>query len=212
MSRREIQREARRRFILGAARRVLEQKGVEEVSMDDIAREAEYTRRTLYSYFRSRDEVYLSILLEDLEARRGLQQTAVARAATGMAKIRVWAETFYEYARENLHSMRLQLYWDFRGIDKSMIDRAIFRRFEAVNNDLADDLRNMFGQGVADGSLRDDIDVDMCISQYLYSLRAILNRAIFPGYSFADFDADSYVRHYIDLFGRAIRKRGGSKA
>ena len=70
----------------------------------------------------------------------------------------------------------------------------------------------MFRQGVADGSLRRDIDTDMCISQYLYTLRAVLNRAVFPGYSFASFDADSYVQHYLDLFSRAIRKTGGKKA
>lgn len=211
MSRKEMERDTRRRFILAAARKVLAKQGVEEVSMESIAHEAEYTRRTLYSYFRSRDEVYLSIFLEDLEARRALQQAAVARSDTGLAKIQVWADTLYQYAKKNIHSMRLQLYWDFRGIDKSLIAPRIFQRFEAVNQDLAGDLRDMFRHGVADGSLRPDIDIDMCISQYLYTLRAVLNRAIFPGYSFADFDADSYVRHYVDLFTRAIRKIGGSK-
>ena len=212
MSRRDAERETRRRFILDSARRMLAGKGVEETSMDDIARGADYTRRTLYVYFGSRDEIYLSIFLEDMETRRDLQQDAVAKAGSGLEKITAWGLTFYEYARQNSHAMRLQLYWDFRGIDKNTIDRKIFSRFEAINHWLAEDLRDIFRHGVADGSLRRDIDVDMCISQYLYTLRAVLNRAIFPSYSFASFDADSYVHHYLDLFTRAIRRTGGKKA
>jgi TetR/AcrR family transcriptional regulator len=212
MSRKEAERETRRRFILEAARRTFASKGVEETSMDDIAREAEYTRRTLYGYFRSRDEIYMSIFLEDLAVRREMQLAAVAQAQTGLEKIRAWGETFYRYARENPHAMRLQLYWDFRGIDERTISPAIFARFEEINRNLADDLRGMFRRGVDDASLRPDIDADMCISQYLYTLRTILNRAISPGYSFAGFDADSYVSHYLDLFIRAIRNTGGKTA
>jgi TetR/AcrR family transcriptional regulator len=212
MSRREVERETRRNFILDAARRIFAKKGVEETSMDDIAGEAEYTRRTLYAYFRSRDEICVSIFLEDMEARRDLQQAAVAKAGNGLERIRVWGQTFYEYARQNPHAMRLQLYWDFRGIDESRISRDIFSRFEAINYKLAEDLRDMFRQGVADGSLRPEINADMCISQYLYTLRAVLNRAISPSYSFASFDADSYVQHYLDLFSRAIRRTGGTTA
>jgi AcrR family transcriptional regulator len=212
VSRKEVERETRRAFILDAARRILAKKGVEETSMDDIAGEAEYTRRTLYAYFRSRDEIHLSIFLEDMEARRALQQVAVLKAGNGLEKIRAWGETFYEYARHNPHAMRLQLYWDFRGIDESAISRDIFSRFEEINHKLAEDLRDMFRQGVADGSLRPDINVDMCISQYLYTLRAVLNRAISPSYSFARFDPDSYVLHYLDLFSRAIRRTGGKTA
>lgn len=212
MSRKEVERETRRRFILEAARRIFAKKGIEETTMDDIAGEAEYTRRTLYTYFPSRDEIYLSIFLEDMETRRDLQQAAVAKAGSGLEKIRAWGETFYEYARQHPHAMRLQLYWDFRGIDKSTISPDIFFRFEAINYKLAEDLRDMFRQGVADGSLRSDIDADMCISQYLYTLRAVLNRATSPSYSFASFDADSYVEHYLDLFSRAIRRTGGTTA
>jgi AcrR family transcriptional regulator len=209
MGRKDVEREARRRFILDAARRVFAKKGVEDTSMDDIAGEAEYTRRTLYAYFKSRDEIYLSIFIEDMEARRRVQLDAVAGAGDGLKQIRSWGEAFYDYARQHPHAMRLQLYWDFRGIDRSGVSGRVFSRFEAINNALAEDLREMFRRGVADGSLRRNIDIDMCISQYLYALRAVINRALSPGYSFAGFDAHSYVQHFLSLFSRALGKPGG---
>jgi TetR/AcrR family transcriptional regulator len=211
MSRRDVERETRRGFILDAARRVFAEKGVEEASMDDIAREAEYTRRTLYVYFKSRDDICLSIFLRDMEARRQVQQHAVAGKGTGLERVLTWGRAFYEFACRNPHAMRLQIYWDFRGIDQTTVSETVFARFEAINDSLAEDLRTMFQQGVADGSLRSDINVDMCISQYLYSLRAVINRAVSPSYSFASFDPDSYVEHYLGLFSRAIGKTGGTK-
>ena len=100
--------------------------------------------------------------------------------------------------------MRLNAWWDFRGLDRSKISEDIFEQFEEINEALADGLRDIFDTGIRDGSLREDLDVDMCISQYLYSLRAVLHRAQSPGYSFATIDPAEYVSHYLDLFTRGI--------
>jgi len=211
LTRREIERRTRRRFILDAARGLLAAKGIENTSMDDIAEAADYTRRTLYTYFESRDEILLSLFIEDLSVRWIAQKEAIAEASTGLERIIAWGESFYNYARQNPHAMLLQVYWDFRGIDRRRISDRVFEEFESVNNDLAHGLRDIFRRGVKDGSLRPDLEIDLCISQYIYTLRSVLNRAISPTYSFASFDPDIYVTHYLDLFSRAVRNLGVSK-
>jgi AcrR family transcriptional regulator len=194
---------------LNAARGLFADKGVENTSMEDIATAAEYTRRTLYSYFKSHDEICLLVLAEDLEQRWALQQEALTHHETGLDKIMTWARVLYEFSRDNPQTLRLQLYWDFKGIDRSRIGDAVFAKFDAVNTSLADGLRAIFSQGIEDGSLRSDLAVDMCISQFLQSFRAILHRALMETYSFAVFDPDEYVQHYLDLFSRAIRNQKG---
>lgn len=208
-SRKETDRRSRRRAILDAARRLLIKKGIENTSMEDIAAAADYTRRTLYAYYKSRDEILLGIFTEDLAERRDGQRRAMAEAGTGLEMILVWGKSFYEYARENPHSLHLQIYWDYRGIDRRRIGRRAFREFETVNSGLAADLRDAFQAGISDGSLRPGLDIDLCISQYIYSLRAVLNRALSLTYSFAAFESDAYVRHYLDLFGRGVRNQKG---
>jgi len=173
--------------------------------MEEIAAAADYSRRSLYRYFKSRDEICLMILVEDLRRRWERQRAALAAAGTGLAKIVAWGESLFAFSRENPQSLQLQIYWDYRGIDPERISRDVFREFEAINIELADGLRDLFGQGVADGSLRADLQIDRCISQYLYSLRSVINRALSSGYSFRTFDPEDYVRHYLDLFARAIR-------
>lgn len=213
MLRKEIERETRQRYVREAARRLLARKGIENTSMEDIAQAVEYTRRTLYAYFPSRDEICLQVFIDTLSARWAAQQQALAEAAaeTGLARFLIWGESFYAYSKANPYSLQLNVYFDLKGIDRKRINEETFARFEALNTELAKGLRTIFRQGLKDGSLRPDLDVDLCISQYLYSLRSIVNRALSPGYSFASFDPDEYVHHYLDLFTRAIRNTGGKK-
>ena len=210
-SRRTAERKLRQQLVIDAARKVFSEKGVENTTMEDIAERAGYTRRTLYAYFRNRDEISLLILLEDLSARWGYQKEAMAHVAGGLGKILAWAAAFYAYVRENPHALRLQAYWDFRGVDPDRICPGIFSAFKAVNDELADGLREIFRMGIEDGSLRPGLDVDLCISQYLYTFRSVLHRALSSTYSFARFDPDDYVEAYLDLFSRGIRNLGGAK-
>ncbi|MFH2002560.1 MAG: TetR/AcrR family transcriptional regulator [Planctomycetota bacterium] len=209
MNRKEMERNTRQQFVLDAARRVMTRKGIEDTTMEDIASEVEYTRRTLYAYFSSRDEIYLMVLVEDLKARWAEQQKAIATAITGLDKILAWGDSFYAFAREHTHAMRLAIYWDYRGIDKAKISDAVFASFEEINNELAEGLRAIFRLGVSDATLRPDLNQDMCISQFLYSLRSVVSRALMRAYSFAQFEPDDYVAHFLELFTRSIAHDGG---
>jgi len=205
MSRKTMERRTRQLFILDAARRLLAEKGIEETGMEDIAAAVEYTRRTLYAYFKSRDEIYLMILVEDLNVRWAEQKKAMTAAMTGLDKIKTWGESLYTFSREHPHSMSLQIYWDFRGIDRERVSPEVFAAFEAINEELAAGLREIFTLGVTDGSLRPGLQIDLCISQFLYSLRSVIHRALSPTYSFARIDPDEYVNHYLELFLRGIQ-------
>ena len=199
----------RRGFILDTARSLFARRGVENVSMDEIARAAHYTRRTLYAYFKSADEIRLLILTEDLRRRWEVQKPRVAAADAGLAKLIAWAEALYDFTKENLHATRLQAYWDYRGINRKHVSRESFNSFVTINDELAEGLRAIFRLGIKDHSLRPDLDVDMCISQLLHSLRSVLYRALSPNYSFAVFEPDDYVQHFLELFTRAVRNTKG---
>jgi len=56
-----------RENILDAARRLLLEKGIAQTTMDDISKEADYSKSTVYVYFKSKDEIYDYIVLEQFE-------------------------------------------------------------------------------------------------------------------------------------------------
>ncbi len=208
MSRADVERQAKLGFILSSARQLIATQGLESCTMEKIASGAEYTRRTLYSYFKSRDELLLRIHMEDLAARWERQRVALSEAEGGRARLRAWISAYTDYCREEPQAMRMERYWDFQGVDPERISPEVFRNFEALNDELADGLRDLFREGIADGSFRADLDVDMSISQFLYSLRAVTNRALSSAYSFAEFDPDAYFQHYVDALLRGIGNPG----
>jgi AcrR family transcriptional regulator len=55
-------------LILEAAARLLRQKSFKDLSMNELAEEAGVAKGTLYLYFRSKGDIYLSLLLEKLNA------------------------------------------------------------------------------------------------------------------------------------------------
>ena len=66
MGKRQALAEYHRGSILAAAERLFSEKGTERTTMDDIAREAEYSKATLYVYFQSKEEIVGAILLNGL--------------------------------------------------------------------------------------------------------------------------------------------------
>src|ERR1700681_906728 len=76
--RRRLENDARADRIMTAAARVFARRGVENATMEMIAREAKVAVGTIYLHFASRDEVYLN-----LRADRGSRLGAGYRAVEG---------------------------------------------------------------------------------------------------------------------------------
>lgn len=51
-----------RENIVSAARELFEKKGIEKTTMDDIAKHADYSKSTIYVYFRSKEDIYNAIV------------------------------------------------------------------------------------------------------------------------------------------------------
>src|SRR5690349_24789470 len=65
--RKQHERQARRRRIQRAARSVFAEKGYAKTSIEQIAREASLSVGAIYLYFRSKEDLYVSLLEETLE-------------------------------------------------------------------------------------------------------------------------------------------------
>ncbi|HVO67682.1 MAG TPA: TetR/AcrR family transcriptional regulator [Syntrophales bacterium] len=64
--RREREKENRKSSILKAARKLFFEKGFKSVTVDSIAKKAELSKGAVYLYFKSKDEIYSQILLNDI--------------------------------------------------------------------------------------------------------------------------------------------------
>ena len=100
--------EAKRRLILDAARGLLVRRGFQDVVLDDVAREADVAKGTLFLYFKSKDEL-VSAAFADLVDRLGEALEALPRSnARGLALLTEAARTILSYLDAN-HDFLSQL-------------------------------------------------------------------------------------------------------
>ena len=66
--RRKREKESRRQAILRSARKLFFDKGFKSVTVELIARKAELSKGSVYLHFRSKEEIYSQILLNDIAA------------------------------------------------------------------------------------------------------------------------------------------------
>jgi AcrR family transcriptional regulator len=81
--------EENRIFILQAAEKVFVQKGYRVATVDDIAAEAQFSKATLYRYFKSKSEIFFEIILSTLE-----------ESHSGIKKIQLGAKSSEKKLRE----------------------------------------------------------------------------------------------------------------
>lgn len=66
-----------RETILQSARKLFETKGIDKTTVDDIAKDADYSKSTLYVYFKGKDEILNTILLEQMEMLRDILKNCI---------------------------------------------------------------------------------------------------------------------------------------
>ncbi|MFQ5401091.1 MAG: TetR/AcrR family transcriptional regulator [Anaerolineae bacterium] len=96
-TRRQREREARRRLILDSAKAVFAERGFQNATVEEIANQAELAVGTLYRYFQSKEEMYVSLLFEAMEMFRQNIEAARASDAAPDEQLRAVWRYFYDF-------------------------------------------------------------------------------------------------------------------
>lgn len=99
-SRRQREQQLRRDSIIEAAQNLFEQNGFMETTVDQIAAMAELGKGTIYSYFKSKDEIYIAILEKKLDLLEQKMKEAVVNPESATDALYALYDAFIEYHRE----------------------------------------------------------------------------------------------------------------
>lgn len=199
MSKKQALTEFHRGSILAAAERLFTEKGTDKTTMDDIAREAEYSKATLYVYFQSKEEIINAILLSGMLLLKTKIHEAVeshpgwfeAYDALCQAIIRFCEEnpTAYEAATGAVSSSA-------GGPSKSMAD--ILR----VNREIDQELSAFLARGVEEGVVRLQLPPGEIVLLFWSALAGMVRTANSRSEYIRDsvgLDREAYLRHGTQL-------------
>jgi len=201
--RRERERLARRDEIVAAAKEVFAEKGFEGASMDEIARRAQFTKRTVYQYFPSKDDLYFAVALAALD----LMMTTLRGgqlAGTGLERVRATGEAYYQFLREHPDSFMIINYSQVIRTDYASSPN--YQKMAALRAELFEGFAGIIAGGQDDGSIRGDLKPAEAALAVFLLVTGFFQRVaqVGPVYGFG---RDNVVRLTLDLIDDALRPR-----
>lgn len=125
-TRREREREARRQLILDAAKYIFAERGFLNATMEEIAERCELAVGTLYRYFQSKEELYVSLLFEAMEMYREAIESARNNGSPPNEQLRVVWRFFYDFYRDQPEYYRAFMFLHNEGL-RDMISPEVIR-------------------------------------------------------------------------------------
>ena len=134
LSRREREKLRQRREMLDAALELFSEKGYHNVSMQQIAERAEFAVGTLYKFFKNKEDLYKSLIMEQSDRFHEALTKAIEEPLDEIEKLRNYVKTKSKVFRDNVAVIRLYFAetrgasFNIRaGLDKEIRDR--YNRF-----------------------------------------------------------------------------------
>lgn len=156
MRKKDLLEQFHRDTISTAADKLFMEKGVEKTSMDEIAKEAEYSKATLYVYFKSKEELFHYTALKGMQTLHQLFIKILSSDESAIDQYMSICDEFAKYYDE--HPLYFQSILGTIAIDSesrkhSAILDELYQTGELLNNDMD----ALIQKGIKEGYFREDL-------------------------------------------------------
>lgn len=166
-------RENQRERILDVAERLFITRGIDRVSLSDIAREAHITRNTVYEYFPNKEEVAWAIFQKMVESRQTIGDEPGLPVGSGFERLERALLQLPAQLELNPESWRFIVEFNTmysREGNPDRVTQIVRQRFAGAPFLFADLIR----EGIADDSIRADLNPEL-LSAAISNLTNALN-------------------------------------
>lgn len=179
MNRKEREMLRRKNEIIEAARQLFTEKGVEEVTMDEIAQRAEFTRRTLYSYFQSKLDLIVEVVLKAFSTASDEFLSIRTLDKNPYEKLVELAKVYLQFFKDNpiYYSLLQQCDLAIHN-DRDKLSPGVINDIEADPLDIDSIAQDCFEKGVQEGIFYDDVRPDLAAAFFFKSLYGIIHQYV----------------------------------
>lgn len=193
------EKQAREEEILDAAEMIFGKKGFDGALMEDIAREAQFTRKTLYQYFGSKEELLSAVILRGYKMLLSCLSAGEGRIQCGAERLRTMGVNFYGFFMGHTNFFSL---FNYMSRVKDIGGEVRRKEFADTDQALFALVSEAIEAGKADGSIRKDVDTAMTTASFIFTVTGFFCQFALSGASFTDhlsLDADRFIRYTMDL-------------
>ena len=170
--RRQREKEQRRTGIIDAAERLFFSRSFEDVSMDDIAREVELNKATIYLYFKNKETLFATIVLRGVQILKEKYTECMEKQVPGIVKVALMGQAYYQFSQEYPDYLRMiHFYGSERFSRGNPCTAGIGEGYGTCRMILRDAIQ----EGIDDGTIRADLDPFLTSMYLMISFMGILS-------------------------------------
>jgi AcrR family transcriptional regulator len=206
----------RRDQILDAAEALFARKGLEATTMDDVAERAELSKGALYLYYKSKDELFLGVVIRTQRAQVAHLERIREDPLSGLQLIARIARHYVELGRAQPMHMRLMLSTLATGQYVSK-DAPSYAEHRNLTSRVVSVVLEAVERGKRDGTIRPEVDAQHTAMHLWGGLLGMMmielnERRIGDKLPRGPLELSSVVQTFIDLLLRGIATPAGAFA
>ncbi len=205
LSRKERERLQRQTDIMDAAERIFARDGFEHASMNEIAKESEFTKRTLYQYFVDKSDLYLAVALRLYHYMYDSLKEMELDQKTGLEKIEAVFKSYYTFYKEN--ESKFRIIYDIGNVRKQS-DNPKIADFLKIDQLMFHNFAQLIVEGQDDGSISKRMDAKSLTTSLIFLFTGFLNQLTITGQNFAnhlDITVDDIAINVLSLIRTALQ-------
>ena len=155
--RKEREKEHRREEILDAAQRVYFEKGLHTATMDEIAEKAELSKGTLYLYYKSKEDLYLAVMMRGMEVLRDMFTKVAESGESAANMITALGDAYLAYFNAHREYFRMLHFLQTPQFHKQVTEE-MKESCDVLNRQVWDPVNGILQRGIDEGILRKDLN------------------------------------------------------
>jgi AcrR family transcriptional regulator len=179
--RREKERENRKSAILKAARKLFFDRGFKSVTVDNIAAKAEVSKGSVYLYFKSKEEIYTQILINDnIAAFEDLKSKFSAKDASAAELLLTFASNYINYFLDDNELFRILMTFMLHADHMILTDEQNSQLLQTTNDNISF-ISGILQKGVDSGEFSPAISIRQAQNAIWGLLNGVISLYLFVG-------------------------------
>lgn len=208
ISRKEKERLVREQSIIEAAEKVFYTSGYVNASMDEIAKEAQFSRKTVYQYFDDKEDLLFTLIIKGFQKLLSHLQNSIRSGDNGFEKIKHFGSGYYEFYKEYPETLYVMNYIGYIKPNEKNINK--YQEFNRTSEQLTLEIIRVIDEGKEDGSIRTDLDTIKLTHSIQFMTTGFFHMFSISGNTFTNhfsLNQDDFINFSLDLLSGSLKAK-----
>lgn len=174
MNKKEKSQLIKRREILTAAYQLSEEKLIQNVTMRDVSKKSEYTLRTIYHYFSSKEEMFYDLLTTIMEEKAKWLEPIIKSNQNPIQQLFAYFYANFEYLNKYPVELKIVYYLQSSDYNNLSLSEAFLEKQRERRTELYYLISDIYENGITQGYFRQNIQIKDIQDSLTNTLRLVM--------------------------------------